>query len=233
MSEKNMHDGHRERMLNRLREQGADSFETHELLEMMLYSSSKRCDTNPVAHKLIDKFGSLSGVFSASEKELREVQGVGAATAQMIIVLRANIMRMLSESVVKGEPLSGSGAVKDYCAGLFRFADAEQVRMIFLDSEYRFVSQEIISTGTIEQVKPDVLKLIEKVAARRCPIVVLAHNHPKGSEMPSQEDKILTRNIFNLLERAGIYLADHIIVGMHGCLSMRENDMLPDIWNEL
>lgn len=229
----NMHEGHRERMMTRLREQGADSFESHELLEMMLYSSCKRADTNPVAHRLISRFGSLSGVFGASEEELMEVEGVGPATAQMITVLCANISRMLAESVQKGEQLSGSGAVKEYCAGLFRFADTEQVRMLYLDSEYRFVSQGIISTGSVEQVKPDMLRIIEQAAQKRCPIVILTHNHPKGSELPSNEDKILTRNLFNLLERAGIYLADHIIIGMHGSLSMRENGMLPDIWNEL
>mgnify|MGYP001512398253 CR=1 FL=1 len=194
-----MHAGHRERMISRLKEFGSEGFQSHELLEMMLYSSFKQCDTNPIAHRLIDRFGTLSGVFSASENELCEVEGVGRSTAQMIIVLRANIERMLSESVQKGEMLGASGAVKDYCMGLFRFVDTEQLRMIFLDSEYCFMSQEIISTGALEQVRPDM---------------------------------IMTRNLFNLLGKAGIYLADHVIVGMHGSLSMRENGILPDIWND-
>lgn len=228
----NMHAGHRERMISRLKEQGSESFQSHELLEMMLYSSFKQCDTNPIAHRLIDRFGTLSGVFSASENELCEVEGVGRSTAQMIIVLRANIERMLSESVQKGEMLGTSGAVKDYCMGLFRFVDTEQLRMIFLDSEYCFMSQEIISTGALEQVRPDMMRLLEKAVQKRCPIVVMTHNHPRGSEMPSTEDKIMTRNLFNLLEKAGIYLADHVIVGMHGSLSMRENGILPDIWND-
>lgn len=77
-------------MINRLKEFGSEGFQSHELLEMMLYSSFKQCDTNPIAHRLIDRFGSLSGVFSASENELCEVEGVGRSTAQMIIVLRAN-----------------------------------------------------------------------------------------------------------------------------------------------
>ena len=126
----------------------------------------------------------------------------------------------------------GPGAVKDYCMGLFRFVDTEQLRMIFLDSEYCFMSQEIISTGALEQVRPDIMRLLEKAVQKRCPIVVMTHNHPRGSEMPSTEDKIMTRNLFNLLEKAGIYLADHVIVGMHGSLSMRENGILPDIWND-
>ena len=65
-----MHAGHRERMISRLKEFGSEGFQSHELLEMMLYSSFKQCDTNPIAHRLIDRFGTLSGVFSASENEL-------------------------------------------------------------------------------------------------------------------------------------------------------------------
>ena len=99
-------------MISRLKEFGSEGFQSHELLEMMLYSSFKQCDTNPIVHRLIDRFGTLSGVFSASENELCEVEGVGRSTAQMIIVLRANIERMLSESVQKGDarrPGSGKG----------------------------------------------------------------------------------------------------------------------------
>lgn len=64
-------------MISRLKEFGSEGFQSHELLEMMLYSSFKQCDTNPIAHRLIDRFGTLSGVFSASENELCEVEGVG------------------------------------------------------------------------------------------------------------------------------------------------------------
>ena len=126
-----MHAGHRERMISRLKEFGSEGFQSHELLEMMLYSSFKQCDTNPIAHRLIDRFGTLSGVFSASENELCEVEGVGRSTAQMIIVLRANIERMLSESVQKGEMLGASGAVKDYC--IYRTAenDISRQRVLF------------------------------------------------------------------------------------------------------
>ncbi len=218
-------------MYKRLSEHSPESFETHELLEMLLYSSYKRADTNEIAHELIDRFGSLAGVFSASEKELMEVPGVGLSTARMIAVIRANVIRLLSESARKGEDLSSARAMMEYCTGLFKFVDTEQLRIIYLDGSYRFVAQELISSGTIEQVRPDVMRIIERTVQKRCPVVLLTHNHPKSSEMPSTEDKILTRNIFNLLDKAGVYLADHIIVGMHGTYSMRSNGLLPDIWD--
>ncbi len=229
----NIHEGHRSRMMSRLIKNGSSDFQTHELLEILLYSSCKRCDTNPIAHNLIDEFGSLTGVLTASADELSKVEGVGTATANMLVSMGAVLRRLLEESVVKGDSLQGSDLAKDFCSSMFYLENSEQIRMIFLDGDYCFVSQEIISRGCIEQVKPDMLEIIEMAVKKRCPIVMLTHNHPKGSELPSNEDKLLTRNLFNLLQKVDIYLADHIIVGMYGTMSMRENDLLPDLWNEL
>lgn len=233
MDDSNMHAGHRERMISRLEQQGEQTFETHELLEMMLYSCVKRADTNPLAHRIIDRFGSLNAAFNAKREELLQVEGVGNATAQMIITLRAVIMRLLQESVKRGEQLSDSAQVREYCSGLFKFADSEQVRIICIDGSYRFISQCVVSTGSIEQVTVDIMKIMEQILAKRCPIVILTHNHPMGTEIPSTEDKRITRSLYNLLEKAGVYLADHIVVGTGGSLSMRESKLLPDVWNEL
>ena len=229
----NIHEGHRSRMMSRLIKNGGSDFQTHELLEILLYSSCKRCDTNPIAHNLIDEFGSITGVLSATSEELSKVEGVGTATANMLVTMGEVMRRALEESIVKGDSLQSSDMAKDFCSSIFHMEKSEQVRMIFLDGDYCFVSQEIICRGCIEQVKPNMIEVIEKAVKMRCPIVMLTHNHPKGSEIPSNEDKLLTRNMFNLLQKADIYLADHIIVGMYGTMSMRENDLLPDLWNEL
>ena len=112
----NIHEGHRSRMMSRLIKNGGTEFQSHELLEILLYSSCKRCDTNPIAHNLIDEFGSLTGVLSASVDELLKVEGVGTATANMIISMGAALRRVLEESVVKGDSLQGSDKAKDFCS---------------------------------------------------------------------------------------------------------------------
>ena len=58
-------------MVSRLIRDGGEGFETHEILEMLLYNSSKRCNTNPVAHKLLEEFGTLTGVLTVSPEELK------------------------------------------------------------------------------------------------------------------------------------------------------------------
>ena len=79
-----IHDGHRQRVYDRLRKEGLDSFSPHNVLELLLFFSSPRADTNEIAHRLIDRFGSVAAVLDAPESELVKVNGVGEYSATLI-----------------------------------------------------------------------------------------------------------------------------------------------------
>ncbi|MCH5325090.1 MAG: DNA repair protein [Eubacterium sp.] len=217
-------------MFKKLKTNGIDVMESHEILEILLFNANKRSNTNPLAHDLINKFGSISEVIKASESELLSVKGVGNATVQLILSVRATVDRMLKENIKIGEKLKETDKIKEYCAGLFKTVDREEVRVIFLDNEFRFVSQDLLGVGTTNAVFMDTFALINKIAEKRCTIVIITHNHPRGTEIPSQEDRQITRNLFNVLDKSGVYLADHVIVGMDGIYSMAENKICPDLW---
>ncbi len=72
-----IHDGHREKMRNRFLTAGLDAFADHEALELLLYYAIPRRDTNPTAHALMERYGSLSAVLEAPAEDLRKVEGVG------------------------------------------------------------------------------------------------------------------------------------------------------------
>ena len=78
------HDGHRERMRQRARETDMRGFQPHEVLEFLLMYAIPRRDVNPLAHKLIERFGSLSGVLDARPEELMQVPGVGENAATLL-----------------------------------------------------------------------------------------------------------------------------------------------------
>lgn len=227
----NVHKGHRQRNMEKLLDKGLDGFSAHELLEIMLYYSNKRIDTNPIAHKLIDYFGSIKGVIDAPINELLKVKGVGQSSAEMIKFMSVLIQAYFQDSLKKGEELGTPNLLKAYCRRLFTGATDEQVRLICLDQNNCFVTQVLINEGTIGTVEIDTRKIVEAVIAKKCDVVVLTHNHPKGSELPSNNDKIATRNIHNMLSNIGVDLIDHIVVGMNGEVSIRETGAMIDIWN--
>ena len=91
-----LHANHRERIRERFEREGALSLEPHVLLELYLYDVLPRIDTNPIAHRLLSRFRSLDGVFSAPYEELIKVKGVGPATASYI----KNTFSRMSDAVV-------------------------------------------------------------------------------------------------------------------------------------
>lgn len=95
------HDGHRQRMYQRYREDGLAAFEEHEVLEMLLFRSIPRYNTNPLAHSLLDTYGTLEAVLLAAEKGKIYVPGVGEKTRQMLTETKAGMAEVFKEALLK------------------------------------------------------------------------------------------------------------------------------------
>lgn len=87
MSEKTVHAGHRARMRERFMKEGLSGFSEHEVLELLLMFAIPQRDVNPLAHRLIDRFGSLSAVLESSPAELTRVDGVGENAAALLSLM--------------------------------------------------------------------------------------------------------------------------------------------------
>src|SRR5690554_7825953 len=82
-----MHTGHRDRVKNRFLNEGLDSFDQHQVLELLLFYSIPYKDTNELAHELINRYGSLAAILEADPFELQKVKGVGKNTAVLLSLL--------------------------------------------------------------------------------------------------------------------------------------------------
>lgn len=87
IKKKNIHAGHRKRMRNRFFQTGLDSFADHEVLELLLFYAVPRWNVNPMAHELVDRFGSFPQVLDAPVAELRTVRGVGPKVAHFLTLI--------------------------------------------------------------------------------------------------------------------------------------------------
>lgn len=104
--ENNPNVNHRKRLRDRFSREGADAFQPHELLELFLFDARPRVNTNPIAHALTDRFGSLEGVLSADVEDLVAVKGVGIKTAEYIKKAYDEEMREMEESFLGGPMVS-------------------------------------------------------------------------------------------------------------------------------
>lgn len=207
-----VHDGHRERVKSRFREAGANAFDDHNLLELLLFYAVPRRDTNELAHELINRFGTYSAVLEASIDELMTVDGIGESAAVLIKLVPEMNKRYMHRNNADDSTISTSSAAGKYFLAKFAYETVEVAYAMFLDSKNRIISCREISRGVVNGTNISVRAIAEQALACKATSVIIAHNHPDGVPVPSAEDELTTQKIKVALSTVGIRLTDHIVV---------------------
>lgn len=216
-----VHSGHRERMRERYLETRLQGFQPHEVLEMLLYYGVPRKDTNEMAHRLIEQFGSLHGVLSAEPSEIMRISGVTQNAAVLLSMIRAVSWYDVCDRL-NGTVLDTYGKVCNYFAEIYLYEERETVRLAMLDQELHVRRCETISEGHPSAARITVRSITEAMYRANCNIAVLAHNHPRGTAKISSEDIAVTRHLAETLAKASISLVDHVVVASNRAVSLRE-----------
>ena len=217
-------EGHRQRakeqyILNRL-----ENMPDHNILELILFYSIPRRDVKDVAYALMNHFdGDITRVFSADIEELKTVDGIGENSA-VLISLFGEVNKLLARSRNRDvKVLREYEETKQYVKNLLEGLTNERVLEITLSNSYEIISCHTVSSGTVNCASIEPKKIVEHAIKDNASSVILAHNHPSGSYMPSEDDIEFTRFIYNTLKAINITLKDHIIVGDNGALSMNND----------
>lgn len=222
-----VHDGHRERMKQRFAAHGLDSFDDHNVLELLLFFARPRCDTNEIAHALMNRFDTLDGVFEASIEELRKVDGVGGTTALLLhLIPQVSRRYMMAKNTAGTVVLSSTEEAGKFLVPLFMYEREEVVYMVCMDSMCRMICYREIGRGVVNEAEVSVRRIVEIALAHGAVSVILAHNHTNGLALPSREDEATTRHVRSALRLVGIQLTDHIIVAGNDFVSMADSDIL-------
>lgn len=220
------HEGHRERLRERLEQEGLRGFAPHEVLELLLTYAIPRGDVNPLAHALMRRFGSLSGVLEAKEAELRQVSGIGSRAASLLALMLPLFQKYQMEKLTPKQRIETVSQLMPYCRTLFMGSTTEAFYVICLDGQMNVLSVECVNTGTPMEVNA-APRLVARFALRRDAFgVVITHNHPSGNLTPSQEDLDVTRQIGLALASMDIRLYDHVIVGAGEAFSFQQHGLL-------
>ncbi len=224
----NLHLGHRQRLRERFTARGLRGFEDHQILELLLFYAIPRGDTNEIAHRLIRSFGRLSAVFDARHSDLIQVKGVGEQAATLIHTLPALMRRYQQDKIVRDAPvLNTVASVAEYIIPLMGGRTREVFYVLCLDSQLRVTFPAQISQGTVKDAYVHPRDVVEAALAHHATAVVLAHNHPSGSLMPSKADHRLTRQLVQALGAIDIEVLDHIIIADSRSYSFAESGEMP------
>jgi DNA repair protein RadC len=227
MNDKPHYINHRSRLRARFRKAGADGMHDYELLELLLTYSIPRRDVKPAAKKLIEKFGSLSGVLDAEQKELEGVKGLGAMSASLIRLVKELYSTYLSEEIMERDVLSSPESVLNFVRVKLAGLTNEAFMVIYMNVKNEVIEHTLLYEGTVDNVAVYPRRVIESALSHHASGIILIHNHPSGNTMPSGEDRVLTQEIAQTANTLDIRVLDHLIVGKDGYFSFMENSLLP------
>ena len=219
----NLHQGHRERMVQKILN-APNGLLDHELLEVLLYSFLPRVDTNPIAHKLIQMFGSLEGVFSASLEQLRSVKGVGEKTAINIYLIGV-IARKINFSGKKFAKNSLEANKKDLIE-YFRGERTEKSIVMLFDDKFINLTTLVYNGISRSTASCDVSEIVNAIALHKPKYLLMAHNHLSGILFPSAQDDFTTKKINLVCDLNGVDFIDHVIVSGEKLFSYRSEGRL-------
>ena len=227
-----LHKKHRERVREEFLEQGfTDNTPPHKMLELLLFYSIPRVDTNAIAHNLLNEFGSLSGVLEAEVCELMRVEGIGEKSAILIKLILPLLRQYQNDkNKIKLKFSNLDQACKYLIYRYFGFK-TEVFSVISFNSEGDMLAFDKISEGNITSVGVPIRDLIQVLLKRGAASVIIAHNHLSGNALPSKADAEMTKSLKITLAQVGIKLLDHVIVSGDDAISMLQSENYKDIFS--
>lgn len=220
----NEHIGHRSRMKERFLHTHFDGFEDHQILEMILFYVYPRSDTNPLAHRLLNKFGSIAAILDSPVDVL--IKAGLTKNAATFLVMLPDISRIYLDDRNNNESkIIDFSNIGDYFVSKFIGRDEEVLILLLADAKGKELYCGVVSKGGIRSSEAPIRKIIDLAIRYNAATAVIAHNHPSGVALPSRSDLEATKDVYNALELVGVLLVDHIIVSDDDFVSLRDSSL--------
>ncbi|MBQ8204082.1 MAG: hypothetical protein IJZ75_07385 [Clostridia bacterium] len=221
-NQKDLHKGHRKRvraefLLGGYNENTPD----HKILEHMLFYALARKDTNELAHRIVNKFGNLAGVLDADINELMKIEGVSESTAVML-KLYQNVFKVYNyQRQEHNTDFSCAEEIGDYIYSRYLGVTNERLSILGTDAKGKMLFFKFLAEGDISSVGISIKDVIKLILENNAVSIVMAHNHPGGVALPSDQDIFITRQVRSALDQIDVGLYDHIIITSEDYVSMR------------
>ena len=221
---KHLHAGHRQRVKREFLARGLEGWPDHRCLELLLVYAIPQGDVNALAHRLIRRFGSLSGVLDASPEELGKVPGVGEHTAVLLRLVSALGGRYVQQRDEPGHLVNSPEEAAALLGPCFFGARNELVYILCLDGKHKVLGVRKVSEGSIHASDISIRRITEEAMGLRAEGLYLAHNHVSGLAFPSAQDWQTTDVVRAALSGVGLELIDHLIFAGGDMVSLRQTE---------
>ena len=221
-----IHDGHRDRMREKILQTGIEGLQQHEILEYLLFAFIPRKDTNAIAHELINTFGSFADVLTTDVDRLVKVKGMTMNAAIFLNSLPKVLQLYSNDASKERQNLSGRGIARNFMKNQVFGMGVEHFMVASLDAKDNLIRMERMQKGTGKSVPAPIRDIMDFALRTNACSILIAHNHPSGEVRPSSNDVNLTLEISRMLKSIKVDLQDHFIFSDNKYYSFEENGLL-------
>ncbi len=233
MKDTNAHKDHRKRLREKVDKYGLEVLADHEILELLLTYVIPRKDTNPIAHHLMEHFGSFSRVMEAEEQELLQVEGIGKESARFIKILFETMdIFHKDKAKTKNYVLNSTFDCVEFFRTQYSVKKYEFMVLACLNKNRKVVKHAEFKGKNDFEMTLNLQDIINKIGDKTISSVILFHTHPDGNPTPSEEDLRATQSIVNTCLSRGIEVEDHIIIAESKHFSMHKKGIISTMRNQ-
>jgi DNA repair protein RadC len=215
-----------ERPREKLLAKGAGALTDAELLAIFLRIGVQGKSAVDLARDLLIRFGNLSAIFAASQKDISDVHGMGMSKYVQLQAIFEMVRRSLGEGMQERDALSSPEQVRDYLRLQLGGLPHEVFVVLFLDAQNRLIGSEQLFSGTLTQTSVYPREVVKRALHHNAAAVIFAHNHPSGIAEPSRADEMLTRALKEALALVDVKALDHFVVAGNTALSFAERGLI-------
>ncbi len=213
-----------DRPKEKLADKGSKNLSDSELLAIIIGSGSGKQNSVDLARDLINRFGSLAEMESATIEELIAVEGIGKICATRIkAALELGRRFIVGKKEIKKTYLHTSDEVFEFYMPSMKNLNKEIFQVALLNSRNRLVKTVVISEGGLTSSMVEPREVFIHAIKHSASGIILLHNHPSGDPSPSSSDKELTKRIAKSGELMNIKVLDHVIIGDDSFYSFADN----------
>lgn len=214
-----------ERPRERLEYHGASALSNAELLAILLRTGLVNENVLQLAGRLLAQYGGLEGLARANFDELCQVKGLGKAKVTQIKAALELGRRLLATCPESRPQVRSPGDAANLIQAEMSLLEQEQLRTLMLDTKNRVIRVHTLYMGSLNTNHLRVAELFREAVRANCAAIIVAHNHPSGDPTPSPEDVQVTRQIVKAGEMLDIDVLDHLIIGQHRYVSLKERGL--------
>ncbi|HLR11564.1 MAG TPA: DNA repair protein RadC [Sporosarcina sp.] len=211
-----------DRPRERLIRQGAESLSNQELIAILLRTGTRKESVLALANRLLKSVDKIQDLQHVTLEECMAVNGIGRAKAVQVLAAVELGKRMHRKSSIERYVIRSPEDAANYLMTDMSTLQQEHFVALFLNVKNEVIHKETIFIGSLNASIVHPRELFREAVKRSAASIICAHNHPSGNPAPSQEDINVTKRLVDAGEMMGIDVLDHLIIGDHRFISLKE-----------